>query len=207
MTRPLIIGLTGPTGAGKSIVAHTLLNDPAIRCLDMDALARVVTAPGHPTLQALAKVFSPDILREDGSLNRQKLASLAFSTPEGTQQLNDITHPAIWRETERRLAEYAAQSDVKAVLLDAPLLLEAGMERICHKVIAVVAPPEIRIARIMVRDGISEAQARLRMQRQQPDTFYTDKADLTVHNPVDTDALSALLQQVRKTVEGWCACD
>ena len=172
MTRPLIIGLTGPTGAGKSLVARALLNDPSIRCLDMDALARVVTEPGHPTLQTLTEAFSPDILRADGSLNRQKLASIAFSTPEGAQKLNSITHPAIWQETERRLAEYAAQSDVKAVLLDAPLLLEAGMERICHKVIAVVAPPKTRISRIMERDGIDEAYAKKRINAQKKDSFY-----------------------------------
>jgi len=207
LTRPLIIGLTGPTGAGKSLVAKTLLNDPAVRCLDMDTLARVVTEPGHPTLQTLAETFSSDILREDGSLDRKKLAAIAFSTQEGAQKLNNITHPAIWRETERRLVEYAAQGDVKAVLLDAPLLLEAGMDRICHKVIAVVAPPEVRVSRIMERDGITKEQALLRMQRQQPDSFYTDSADLTVHNTVDMDALSGILQQVRECVERWYTCD
>ena len=204
MSKPLIIGLTGPSGAGKSIVSLKLSEDPAIRCIDMDQLSREVTRPRSPTLQALSDAFSTDILHADGSLDRRKLAELAFATAEGTKRLNAITHPAIWRETEHRLAELALHSDVKAVLLDAPLLLESGMDQICDRVLVVLAPPEVRLDRICRRDGISLQQAELRLKRQQSDAFYIDKADLVVQNTVDEAELPAMLRLVQMQVERWC---
>ena len=101
-----ILGLTGPSGAGKSEVAR-LLAEKGIPLVDADALVREVQKPGSPCLKALADVFSSAILRPDGSLDRGKLAELAFGSPEQTQRLNRIVHPAVIALSEERLRQAA----------------------------------------------------------------------------------------------------
>lgn len=203
MNKPLVIGITGPSGAGKSVVVQALLHIPTVRAIDMDQLSREVTQIGSPTLQKLVEAFSDSILQEDGSLDRRRLATLAFSDSQSTAILNSITHPAIWKETEKRLATHSRDPLVQAVLLDAPLLLESGMDRICDRVIVVIAPEKTRLSRIVKRDDLTPEQAQLRFKRQQPDAFYTDKADLVVHNIGDATALPALLQRVCQQAKEW----
>lgn len=123
-----ILGLTGPSGAGKSEVAR-LLAEKGIPLVDADALVREVQKPGSPCLKALADVFSSAILRPDGSLDRGKLAELAFGSPEQTQRLNRIVHPAVIALSEERLRQ-AADAGARAAVLDAPLLFESGMDRL-----------------------------------------------------------------------------
>ena len=199
----LIIGLTGPSGAGKTQVVNLLMANKGVVCIDMDKLAREVTAVGSDCLNKLAESFSSVILNTDGSLNRKKLAEIAFSSPQKTQQLNDITHPAIIAETDRLLAWYREDSAVDVVILDAPLLLESGMERMCDKVIAVLADVDKRISRICTRDGISEEAAKMRLARQHDSAFYTDKADVVVYNNTDRETLAVAIAPVIESIKEW----
>ena len=189
--KAFVMGLTGPSGAGKSEIVRRLLVNNAVVCIDMDFLARHVTAVGSDCLQRLVNAFSADILNADGTLNRKALAKIAFATPEGAQLLNRITHPAIIAETERLLSQYQSDPAVDVVILDAPLLLESGMEQICDKVIAVLADSDTRISRICLRDGITTDVAKQRLARQNADAFYADKADLVVYNNGDEAELTA----------------
>lgn len=182
-----VIGLTGPTGAGKSTVAHAWQQAGAA-IIDADKAARAVTAPDSPCLTALAETFTPAILNEDGTLNRSELAKRAFSSPENTARLNAITHPAIIRTMTAWLEE-AADNGHDAAVLDAPLLYEAEADRLCHHVVAVTAPARQRLARIMARDGLTEEAARQRMDAQKPDTFYCREGVTVLHNEGDEDTL------------------
>ena len=200
---PLTVGLTGQSGAGKSTVAESLLTLPGVRCLDLDRIYHELIAPGQPLVAALAAAFSDAVVRQDGTLDRRALAAAAFATPENAQKLNAVTHPAILRETARRRQALAADSTVRAVLLDAPLLFESGLDRECDRVIAVVAPEAVRLDRIRRRDGLPEEAVRRRFLRQQPEEFYTSRADLVL----DTDGdqpLAALVQQAKRQLEEWC---
>ncbi|MBQ2780560.1 MAG: dephospho-CoA kinase [Clostridia bacterium] len=199
----LVIGLTGPSGAGKTQVVDLLTADKHIVSIDMDKLAREVTAVGSDCLKKLAKTFSDTILNDDGSLNRKKLAEIAFASPQKTQMLNDITHPAIIAKTDRLLTQYREDPFVDAVILDAPLLLESGMDSICDKVIAVLADFETRVSRICARDGISEEAAKLRLARQHTDTFYADKADAVVYNNGDKDMLAVNTAPIIENIKEW----
>ena len=181
--RGVILGLTGPTGAGKGVVAAQL-TAAGIPVVDTDRLARDVTAAGHPCLIQLAAAFSPAILREDGTLDRAQLASLAFASPEATARLNAITHPHIFALAEERLAAFWEQGMPVAVV-DAPVLFESGMDRMCDRTVAVLAPAEVRLARICARDGLSEAQAKARMSAQPDDRFYEERADDLLYNEGD----------------------
>ncbi len=194
-----VIGLTGPTGAGKSTVA-ALWRENGIPVVDADALARQVTVPGSPSLAALVEAFSPAILAADGSLNRGELAKRAFATPESTERLNAITHPAIMALLRQRLEQLADQGHPVAVV-DAPLLFEAGVDSLCHRIVAVTAPADKRLARIMARDGLDEQAAARRMAAQPTDEFYCRPGVTVLHNDTTERALrqqaALLLQETR----------
>lgn len=181
-----IIGLTGPTGAGKGEAA-ALLQKAGVPVVDTDGLAREVTAPGHPCLSELAAAFSPAILREDGSLDRRALAAVAFATAEGAATLNAITHPHIIARAGEMLEGFWAEG-ARIAAVDAPLLFESGMDKICDRTVAVLAPAAVRLARIMQRDGLSEEQAAARMNAQPDEAYYTDRADDVIYNNGDLAA-------------------
>lgn len=174
------LGLTGPTGAGKTTVAR-LLEQNGIPLVDADAIARTVTEKGSPVLSALADTFGKDILFSDGSLDRRALAAVAFSSKENTEKLNAVTHPAILARIRRALAD--ATGD--AVILDAPLLFETGLDALCDHTVAVVADEAVRLARITARDGISEEAAKKRMAVQPDTAFYAARADILLYNNGD----------------------
>lgn len=174
------LGLTGPTGAGKSTVAR-LLEQNGIPLVDADAIARTVTEKGSPVLSALADTFGKDILFPDGSLDRRALAAVAFSSKENTEKLNAVTHPAILARIRRALADATGDT----VVLDAPLLFETGLDALCDHTVAIVADEAVRLARITARDGISEEAAKKRMAVQPDTAFYAAHADILLYNNGD----------------------
>lgn len=190
-----VIGLTGPTGSGKSTFS-AMLRERGFYVADGDATARRIMQAGSPLLDALCEAFGADILGDDGSLCRRKLAERAFASPENLRKLNALTHPAI----ERALFdEIAAHPDARGAVIDAAALIESGIAERCDLVAAVLAPDEERLGRIMRRDALTEAQAKQRMQAQPPDAFYTEKADVTLRGyaPYDPQTeLDKLLERV-----------
>ncbi len=184
--KPFILGVTGPTGSGKSEFA-AMLREADVPVIDADALAREVTVPGHPCLAELAAAFSPDVLRADGSLDRAALAKLAFASPQATERLNAVTHPHILKLADERVtACFAAGADIVAV--DAPLLFESGMDAICDRTLAVLAPAADRLARILLRDGITKEGAAARMNAQPDEAYYVSRADDVLWNRGDLGA-------------------
>ena len=171
-----VIGLTGPTGSGKSTFS-AMLRERGFYIADADAAARAVVQAGSPVLAALCEAFGADILEEDGTLCRRRLAQRAFSSPENVRKLNALTHPAIERVLFRQIAEHP---DARGAVIDAPALIESGIFQKCDLVAVVLAPPEERLRRIMLRDSLTEEQAKTRMQAQPPDAFYLEKADVTL---------------------------
>lgn len=172
-----VIGLTGPTGSGKTTVADAWREQGAY-IIDTDMLARQTTEIGSPCLAELADAFSPAILNEDGSLNRAALAEKAFATPADTHRLNAITHPAIVNLVQEEI-EHAAQDGYAVAVVDAPLLYEAKADVLCDTIVTVLASPDVRKRRIMTRDSLTEAQATQRMAAQKTDDFYR-REDVTV---------------------------
>ncbi len=199
------IGLTGPTGSGKSEVARIFEQNGCL-WIDTDALSRQAVEPHSPCLAALVDVFSKAILCEDGTLNRKELAKRAFSSSEQTAKLNAIVHPEVIRLTQIQL-EQAKARGVHTAIIDAPLLFEANMDTICHGTIAVIALDAVRFSRICERDGLTEEQATARMNAQPPLHFYTVRADKVIENDGDRDALCAQAQRLFDTRGEWCRAD
>ena len=198
MNRLYVVGLTGPTGAGKSTVA-TLFAREGVPVLDADGVARQVTAVGSPVLERLAGVFGRDILNPDGALCRKILAARAFASPQATKRLNEITHPAILSLIRDALSQLEAEGERLAVL-DAPQLFESGAQALCGEVIAVLAAPETRLVRIMERDGISKAMAWERIKAQPKDEFY-QKANRILRNDGDLPAFERAARQLVEEIK------
>ena len=169
-----IIGLTGPTGSGKSSAALIAKNFD-IKVIDCDKLARKAVKKGSPGLNDLIAAFSKGILKKDGTLNRRELAKRAFSSNDSTELLNKTLLPHIAELVKSELTD-------KTILLDAPTLFESGLDSICDVTVAVLANREDRIKRIMDRDKLSLENALLRINAGKDDNYYIDRADFVVYN-------------------------
>ena len=193
-----VLGLTGPTGAGKSTVAQELARQGG-EIVDCDKLAREVTDSCRPCLQELCEAFGEDILDPSGALRRRVLAQRAFSGKEETERLNRITHPWILRLAAEQMAAAQKRGAAFAVL-DAPVLYESGADASCDAVIAVLAPPALRLARIMQRDGIPEELARARMRAQQEPSFYGSRADFLIDGSAPPECLPEAVRAVLRAM-------
>ena len=172
----MIIGLTGPTGSGKTTVCDAAL-ELGFTVINCDELSHRVTGGGEP-LAALVAEFGDKILNADGSLDRKGLAELAFSDRTNTERLNRTVFPFIIAELKAVLRE----NEGKNILLDAPTLFESGADALCDKVIAVLAEKALRIERIVKRDNLSTFMALLRISAGKADEFYQSRADIILEN-------------------------
>jgi dephospho-CoA kinase len=193
-----MVGLTGGMGCGKSTVAQALAQR-GIPIVDADEVARAVVEPGSPTLAKLVSEFGRGLLREDGSLDRQGLAKLAFAAPERRKVLESITHPAIASETARRFVALA-KAGAPLVVYDAPLLFEAKRESAVNEVVVVTADPDVQLARILARGGITKDDALARIAAQLPLDEKARRADWIIDNSGDE---ATLLRQVERLLERW----
>ena len=180
MSKAYVVGLTGPIGSGKSVVAQIFLNND-YKLIDADKVAREVVEKGSPVLEKLALEFGCDVINRDGTLNRRLLADRAFSTKEGTDRLNSITHPAIVDLVKKKIAQYE-ENGVERIIYDAPLLFESNTNKLCDCIVSVIAPKEVRIQRVIERDSVTEADVRKRISAQHDESYYTEKSNYVIYN-------------------------
>ena len=172
--RPILIGLTGGTGAGKTS-ALAALEDLGGTVLDCDAVYHEMLRTDPALRGAIEGAFGP-VFGPDGALDRQKLGNIVFSDPAALERLNAIVYDYLPPELMRRAAGQSL------VGLDAINLVESGLDRLCACTVAVLAPAEDRVRRIMARDGISEDYARLRISAQPSDGFYREHCSHILEN-------------------------
>lgn len=180
--RPLVIGLTGPTGAGKTSALRAI--ERLGGCvLDADAIYHEMLKTDVPLRTALTDAFG-EVFLPDGSLNRQKLGTAVFGDPKELEKLNQIIYAHIPRELNRRMNATVAP----IIGIDAINLIEGGLDKMCDCTVAVLSPAELRLGRIMARDGISEEYASLRIAAQKSDDFYREHCTYTLNNTYDSAA-------------------
>ena len=189
-----IIGLTGQSGAGKS-TAGEILRAAGIPVLDADEIYRSLTVPGSPLLSELRAAFGDGVISGDGSLDRKALSARVFTDPEARRRLNEITHRAVTAIMDTVLSELE-KSGTPLAAVDAPQLFEAGYDRRCDDIIAVVAPKEQLLSRILARDGISRQAAEARLSAQYDESFFRENCTYVIENSGTRRLLQARIRDV-----------
>ena len=175
-----IIGITGPTGAGKTTALHALA-DLGAAVIDCDGVYHDLTENSAPMLDELRRRFGDGIFDSDGALQRKVLGTIVFGDEGSLADLNAITHRYVNDEVDRRL-DQARGEGRPAAAVDAIALLDSDLRDKCHCTVAVTAPDEVRVRRIMARDGIGEEYARLRLAAQKPVEYFEHNSDYTLRN-------------------------
>lgn len=177
-----VYGLTGNIGAGKSTVAR-LFAEAGVPVIDADLLSREVVAKGTEGISEIARRF-PGVVDAAGVLDRKALAARVFADERERTALNAIVHPRIAREAAARTRALEAQGHPLA-LYEAALLVENGLQGALAGLVVVTAPEELRLRRILLRDGATEAEARARIAAQLPEAEKARAADFVIRNEGD----------------------
>lgn len=177
----LNVGLTGGIASGKSVVASMFARKGALH-LDFDRIAHEVIEPHTDVWHAIINNFGSEILREDKTINREKLGEIVFRDHEKLKLLNSIVHPAAITIWEKRLKKIKEENPTAVVISSVPLLFEINMQGAFDVVIVVYASPEEQIRRLMHRNGYSLEQAKARLNSQLPIDEKTKLADIVINN-------------------------
>ena len=190
----LVIGLTGPTGAGKGAVA-TIFEGYGIPVINADRVYHELITPPSSCLQELVEIFGKEILLPDGSLNRRALASIVFNDPAAREKLNTVTHRYVMEEIMTRI-ERLRRDGIPVAALDAPQLFEAGAHKACGAVVSVLAERQTRLERIVARDSITPEAAMRRILAQKSDEFFKTHSDYIIENNGNIELLTPQVHRI-----------
>lgn len=178
-----VIGVTGNSGSGKSTVSTIIKNNLGCTVICADNLAKKISIPGNEYYKKTIELFGTKILREDGTINRRKLAPILFTDVETKKKMNDLTAKYVGDEIERLVKEEKENGINEFIVIDAPLLFECGVDRLCDYIIAVTCQEEdTKIVRICARDKVTRRQAKVRLDAQPDDEFYLSKSNYRIYN-------------------------
>lgn len=176
-----VIGLTGGIASGKSTILETLKKMGAV-VISADEVAHTATQPGKPAWEDIVRFFGTGILNDDKTINRKKLGEIVFNNRQYLQKLNEITHPRVKEMFKNSLKEIKEKNPDAIVVLEIPLLYEAGLEKICDEVWVVWVNRENQIRRLMAREGIDREEAIKRIEAQLPLDEKARRADFVIDN-------------------------
>lgn len=184
----LKIGITGGIGSGKTTVCH-IFASLGIPVYNADRRAKWLMTNEPELVRSIKELFGPEAYYENGQLNRQHLGDIIFAEPEKREQLNALVHPAVWRDGDRWNEE---NRDAPYTLKEAALIFESGGDKLLDKIIVVTAPEDIRITRVVRRDGVERAAVKARIAAQMPESEKVVRADFVIVN----DGKQLLIPQV-----------
>lgn len=189
----MIIGITGSSGAGKSTICEALKKNYKAKIINADKIAKKLSKKGTNYIIDIIKKFGKDIVDEEGELKRKKLAEIIYSDPKKREELNNCTFKYIKKEIEKEIKKI--DEDTIAVI-DAPLLFESELNKICDKVIGVISKKELQIERIVARDNIDYEQAEKRLAAQQTNEFYIKNCDDIIENNNNLVNVEKVIQDI-----------
>ena len=198
----MVVGLTGQTGAGKSTVSK-IFAEHGFEVINADQVARKVVEVGQPCLAEIAELFGNQVINSDGTLDRRALGRIVFCNKTKLETLNSVIYPYITAEILRMIQQFSDEGR-KLILLDAPTLFESHSDDFCDIIISVLAEPEIRLKRITERDGISEADARNRMDSQLSAEFFISRSDYIIENNHSIGKVTEISREVAEKVIDYC---
>jgi dephospho-CoA kinase len=192
--------LTGSIATGKSTVAQ-IFKDLGGHIIDTDVIAREVVEPDQPGLEEVKKAFGAGVINQDGTLNRESLRNIIIHDKEKRKQLDNILHPHINNRVYQLLDNYRNNDDGMPVIIDVPLLFEAGWDRMFNKSIVVYVPVEIQVERLMIRDGIDRITAEKNVAAQFSIEEKKVKASIVIDN---SGSLEKTTEKSEKIFERLC---
>ena len=175
-----IIGITGPSGSGKSFLAF-LFNEYRSRLMNLDETVHDIYDHDFEFINTLINEFGNEITDSVGRINRKSLGKIVFNDSNKLKKLNELVHPYVIKLCLNEV-ENCSKNGIDYLVFDAPQLFESGLDRYCDVTIGVLADESIRLSRIMNRDLISYNEAVLRLKNQKNDQYYIDRCDLIVYN-------------------------
>lgn len=196
-----VIGLTGGIGTGKSTAAEYFV-EKGFAHIDADEISRKLTADGSDLLPVLDQLFGPggrwgdgstEILDEKGNLLRRSLAAVVFSDEERKKELDRVMFSKIIERIDDEISSLKERRDISGILLDAPLLFEAGLDTRCDAVLVLVADEKVRISRVCARDGMTPEEVRDRIRNQMSDSDKIKRADAVIDN---SDGIQELRENI-----------
>jgi len=191
-----VYGLTGNIACGKSLVEE-MLRTAGVPVIDADQVARDIVLPGEPALAEIVDLFGSEVLHEDGTLNRGALGDIVFSDEDMRRDLEQITHPRIFKGIAQAIFELQSNGHEFAIV-SAALMVETGSYRMYGGLAVVTCDPDIQLARLMARDGSDECSAQERIDSQLPQQEKVDVADVVFDN-------SGTVDETRLQVLDWLA--
>ncbi len=200
----MIIGLTGSIGSGKSTAAQRLASLGA-RVLDADAVSRDLTKPRGRALSAIKAAFGKEVFSADGALERRALAEIVFADADKRKALNAIIHPLVLETLQKKSGDILSKDPRAVVVWDVPLLIESGWQGLCDEVWLVQAPMEVRVARIVARDGCTREEALRRMQAQMSDEEKAPSAHEVIPNDGEREAFLSRVDALYRRASGGAA--
>ena len=196
-----IIGLTGGIACGKSTVSN-VLKDCGARIVDADAIAHELSRPNQPIFHVYVELFGPEIVTPEGTLDRAEIARRVFSDTVLRDKMNARVHPIIRAAAEERL-DAAHMDGTAVVVLDVPLLFEAGWDALTNDTWVVALPPEEQLARLLARDHtMDEAEARARIAAQMPLAEKCMRADVVIDNSGTREETKERVERLWETYLG-----
>ena len=177
----MVIGITGGIGSGKSVVTSLLRDKFDAAVIDTDTIGHEVMEIGKSAYKKVVEIFGNKVIAEDGSIDRKKLGSLVFDNRELLCKLNDIIHPAVEAEVDKRIAEFT-QKKYKYIALETALLIKVGYNRKCDKVWFVYADKDIRLKRLYDNRGIDKGKAGKIFESQNTEEEFRQIADDIIDN-------------------------
>ena len=192
-----ILGITGPSGAGKTTITEILKNTYNSYIINADKVARILSNDNQTEyFKEIVNLFGNEIVKDDdGQLDRKMIANKIYNDNQKRENLNELTFKYVVEEIHR-LIENAKKLEFDYIVIDAPLLYEAKLEKKCDYVIAVIANYKEKIFRICQRDGISKETARQRLEIQKSNDFFEKNADFVIYNDTSLEKLENSLKEI-----------
>jgi len=178
-----------------------MLEELGARTIDFDVLSRVVVEPGKPAWKEVVAYFGEQVLLEDKTLDRKKVSEIVFRDPEKRKKLEGFLHPRIYEEFRRLVQEYAAEDPEVIIQVAVPLLIEANLQYLFHKILLVYIPAEMQIERLMERDRISREMALKILNSQLPIEEKRSHADFIVDNSASSEETRRQVEEVWKKLK------
>ncbi len=191
----MIVGLTGGTGTGKTLISE-YFKDFGFEVIDYDKITREIYLKGSDCLNEIVCAFGEDILTNEGELERRKLGSIVFASKEKLDILNNIVYKYILEKTKNQIEE----AKDKKLLLDAPTLFEAGLEKECDYVVGVIADKNLRLQRICQRDGLDREDAENRISSQKNDEFFRQNCHFIIENSGNLEELKIKTEKIIRSI-------